>query len=47
MKEINFIFGKRVVVFNTVGREASSTFPLVIDVKCSVARIPKFLPVWP
>ena len=28
MKKINFIFGKRVVVFNAVGREASGTFPL-------------------
>ena len=45
MKEINFIFGKGVVVFNAVGREASRTFPLDIDLKCSVARIPKFLPV--
>ena len=27
MKEINFIFGKGVVVFNAVGREASGTFP--------------------
>ena len=28
MKEINFIFGKGVVVFNAVGREVSRTFPL-------------------
>ena len=43
MKEINFIFGKG--VFNAVGREASGPFLLVIDLKCSIARIPKFLPV--
>ena len=28
MKEINLVFGKGVVVFNTVNREASGTFPL-------------------
>ena len=28
MKEINFIFGKAMVVFNAVGKEASRTFPL-------------------
>ena len=29
MMEINFIFGKGVVVFNAVEREASDTFPLM------------------
>ena len=45
MKEINFIFVKGVVVFDTVSREARGTFPLNGDLKCSVVRIPKFLPV--
>ena len=28
MKAVNFIFGKGVVVFNTVSKEVSGTFPL-------------------
>ena len=28
MKEINLVFGKGVIIFNTVSREASGSFPL-------------------